>query len=114
MPNGPYNDFSCGLYLSTCTSNSASTPTGCVTAPATCGGFTTSDTCTRATEGKCVWIAGVVANTGNCVKKTCSTAPITTGYNSHDECASYLYTCTVARSGGCSTMGACSTYKTQF
>ena len=56
-----------------------------------------------------------MSSANNCIKKTCSGAPITAEFNTASACYDYLKTCTVARKGGgCTTIDACSTYTSEF
>ncbi|CAD8109130.1 unnamed protein product [Paramecium primaurelia] len=101
---GTFNHSNCNTWLPTCTANLVTSPTACTTMGATCASLATT-ACVWAVEGECV-VSGT-----SCVRKTCDTAAADTNFNTHDECFSYLSSCTVARIGGCQPRAACSTYK---
>jgi hypothetical protein len=67
-----------------------------------------TNTSTNSNGGPCVWI-------GTCVDRTCTNAPTTTDFDTHEECHTFLPTCTVVATGtgGCMTQySSCGSYST--
>ncbi|CAD8125030.1 unnamed protein product [Paramecium sonneborni] len=104
----PFSHTDCYEWLDTCTANSVTSPTACVTMQDTCAEYSTQATCVWALEGECVFRGT------SCVRKTCDTAPVSSSYDTHQECIGYLSECTFAiieTQGGCQARAACSTYQ---
>ncbi|CAK80326.1 unnamed protein product (macronuclear) [Paramecium tetraurelia] len=100
----------CDAYLVGCIV--APSGQGCVEKPTSCNMMSTStqctDTSTNSLGGPCVWVS-------SCVNRTCANAPVSTNYDTHQECYTFLASCTVVATGigGCMTqLGACSSYTT--
>ncbi|CAD8061871.1 unnamed protein product [Paramecium primaurelia] len=100
----------CEAYLTGCIV--APSGQGCVQKPNSCGLMSTNTQCTETSTnslgGPCVWV-------GSCVNRTCNNAPISANYDTHQECYTFLSSCTVVPTGlgGCMTqLSTCAQYTT--
>ena len=73
----------------------------CQTRQANCTGYTLSGTCTKATEGNCIWNStGGASGTGACEIVSATNCSLKTGSNLTDtDCATHNAACIANRAG---------------
>lgn len=87
-------DAHCSTLDSTCTIDLSSGAVKCQTRQANCTGYTAIGTCTKATEGNCIWNSASNSGSGACEVVSATNCNLKTGANLTDtDCATHNAAC---------------------